>query len=75
MTTTTTTKTIHSETIWAFFIQSSHAMPALFGMYSTLHKAVEAKEMHLREFPEDVDRIVIKMLGIDKEPCYTPIVF
>ena len=62
-------------TVWGFFIQSSHAMPALFGVYSTLHKALEAKEAHLREFPEDVERTAIKMLNVDKEPCYTSIVF
>ena len=67
--------TENNTVIWGFFIQSSHAMPALFGVYSTLHKALEAKETYLREFPEDVERTAIKMLNVDKEACYTPIVF
>lgn len=61
--------------VWGLFIQSSHAMPALFGVYSTLHKALVAKELYLREFPEDVERTAVKMLNVDKEACYTPIVF
>ena len=67
--------TENNTVIWGFFIQSSHAMPALFGLYSTLHKALVAKEMYLREFPEDVERTAIKMLNVDKQACYTPIVF
>jgi hypothetical protein len=61
--------------VWGLFLKSSHDMAALFGVYSTLHKALEAKEAYLREFPEDVERIAIKMLNVDKEACYTPIVF
>ena len=61
--------------VWGLFLKSSHDMATLFGVYSTLHKALEAKEAYLREFPEDVERIAIKMLNVDKEACYTPIIF
>lgn len=57
-------------TVWALFVLGSFDAPLLFGIYSSLHKALEAEELHKREFPEDLERTIVKAFELDKEPMY-----
>jgi hypothetical protein len=63
------------ENVWVLFVKSSFDMPSIRGIYTTLHKALEAQEKHKVEYPEDIENTIVKMMNLDKQPCYTPISF